>query len=231
MPDNRQIKDGLGNLFTIRMRDLSAAHDGTVQRSMIFATPYPVDYGIGGIYQHCARTAGDVQAGLTSAPIYAFRYASAGANPLLALLTRINISAWTTTSGFLPGLCRFSMWPARPFGTQDSGGTVANLGGNTARLAPGMASPLASIVYSNGPPLSTTTDGRTLDGEPMASRTVVAPNQGNTPLEQVKLFERLPSEHPHMMANAEGFVITATVPPGGSWQFAITSEWAEVPQF
>jgi hypothetical protein len=231
MPDNRQIKDGLGNLFTIRMRDLSSAHDGTVQRSMIFATPYPVDYGIGGIYQHCARASGDIQANLTSAPIYAFRYASGGANPLLALLTKIDISAWTTTNGFLPGVCRFSLWPARPFPTQDTGGIVANLSGNTSRLATSMASPLASIVYSAGPPLGTTTDGRTLDGEPMASRTVAAPTQANTPFEPFRLFEKLAGDHPHLIGNAEGFIISSTVPPGGSWQFAITAQWAEVPQF
>jgi hypothetical protein len=47
MPDNRQIKDGLGNLFTIRMRDISTNNDGTEQRSMVFATALPVDFGGG----------------------------------------------------------------------------------------------------------------------------------------------------------------------------------------
>ena len=65
MPDNRQIKDGLGNLFTLRMRDVSLNGDGSVQRNMMLDTLYPVDYGYGGVFQHCAKS-GVINAAIAS---------------------------------------------------------------------------------------------------------------------------------------------------------------------
>ena len=56
MPDNKLIKDALGQSFTIRMRDISAGGDGSIQRSMIFTTGYPIDYGTGGSYRDAARS-------------------------------------------------------------------------------------------------------------------------------------------------------------------------------
>jgi hypothetical protein len=45
----------------------------------------------------------------------------------------------------------------------------------------------------------------------------------------VVLFgEDIGPEHPVLLAQNEGFVVRATVPATGTWQFGITVAWAEV---
>jgi hypothetical protein len=52
----------------------------------------------------------------------------------------------------------------------------------------------------------------------------------NTPfLNRLVLWEKLGAEHPLTLAQNQGFVIEASVPATGTWSFAITSEWDEVP--
>jgi hypothetical protein len=230
MADNRQIKDGLGNLFTVRMRDFSTAQDGTVQRSMILATPYPIDYGLGGIYLHRARTTVDLPAGLAAAaPIYSFMWIS---STLTALISRISISAWTTGTGFAPGLARFNMYAARPFTAQDGNGTMVNFAASNAKLASNMASSIANIIYANNG-AALTPGTRTLDADGLEAVMTAAPTTANTPFSYpaLSLFDRRPGEQPLLLALNEGFVIQATVPATGTWQFALTLDWAEVQKF
>lgn len=228
MTDNRQIKDGLGNLFTIRMRDVSSAHDGTVQRSLIFATPYPVDYGLGGIYQHCARSGAMAAAALTQSPIYSFQWASTS---LIALVTKVRISAWTTGVGFAAGIAGFSLFVARGFAVQDSGGTAASFAGDNVNLATAMSASVANIMVANTAALTPGT--RTLDADPLDIQRLSAPVTTNAPFSPapLRLLDRWPGEHPLLLANNEGFEVVTTVPTTGTWQFAVTTEWAEVPAF
>jgi hypothetical protein len=229
MGDNRQIKDGLGNLFYTRMRDFSPAQDGTVQRSMILATPYPLDYGVGGIYKHRARTTVDLAAGLAAAsPIYSFLWSS---TVLTALIFRINLTAWTTGVGFTAGNARFSLYGARPFTAQDTG-TAINFAGNNAKMASGMAASIASIVYANtGAAMAPGT--RTLDADALEAANVSAPTTPNTLFSTapLSLLDRRNGEQPLLLAASEGFVIQATVPATGTWQFGLSLEWAEVTKF
>jgi hypothetical protein len=230
MPDNRQIKDGLGDLFTVRMRDFSINQDGTVQRSMILATPYPLDYGTGGIYQHRTRTTVDLPAGLAAAaPVYSFMWASTS---LVALISRMNVMAWTTGIGFTAGLVRFSLYAARPFTAQDAGGVMINFSGNNAKMASVMASSGANIVYANNG-VALTAGTRTLDPDALESIVTTAPVSSNTPFSfpAIALLDRREGDHPLLIANNEGFVIQATVPATGTWQFAVTLDWAEVQRF
>jgi hypothetical protein len=229
MPDNRQIKDGLGDLFTVRMRDLSAAQDGTFQRSMILATPYPLDYGPGGVYQHRTRTTVDLPAGLAAASsIYAFMWTNA---TQIALISRVSVTAWTTGVGFTAGIARFILYAARPFTVQDVG-VLINFAGNNAKMASAMASSIANIVYAgNGAALVPGT--RTLDADPLQSMIVSAPTTLNTPFSPspLALLDRCQGDHPLLLAQNEGFVVQATVPSTGTWQFAVTLDWAEVQKF
>jgi hypothetical protein len=226
MADNKQIKDGLGNLFTVRMRDISAGADGSVQRSMILNTPYPLDYGSGGNFQKCIQTA-NLQSGMTAAPVYSFLWPSSA---LAAVISRLVIAAWTTTTGFTAGLAQFSLFAARPFASQDAGGTAVVFTSNSNKLSTVMAYPVANIVYAPGAPL--TPVSRTLDSNPLSIATVSAPIAANTPFSPaplVLLDKR--NDQPLLLASAEGFVVQATVPAAGSWQFSLALEWAEVSKF
>jgi hypothetical protein len=227
MPDNREIKDGLGNLFTTRMKDISSAQSGLVQRTLLYATLYPVDYGVGGIYQHCVRPP-QLGPGLTSVPIYSFLWASP---TLIALIWRVRVSAFSTVNPFTAGIARFSLYSARAFTGADTGGLTVNFSGNQSKLVTAMNSSEASITYANGGALTPGT--RVLDTDPLESVSVSAPVATNTPFTPTPmiLLNREQGEQPLVLNSNEGFVVQATVPFGGNWQFALTTDWAEVPMY
>jgi len=225
MGDNKQIKDGLGNLFTIRMRDISSASDGSVQRSMILASLIPLDYGTGGMYQHTAKS-DEIAAGLAAnAPIYAFMWTPAS---LFTILRRIKLAAWTTATPFGAGLATFELFVARPFSVQDTGGATVGLTGNNAKLRSSMLPSQAKIRRASSGALTPGT--RTLDGTPLTSLNVAAPTTALTTFTPapMTLFDKPPGDHPLVLAAVEGFVIQATVPAAGTWSFAITTEWDEI---
>jgi hypothetical protein len=228
MPDNRQIKDGIGNLFNVRMRDLSAGGDGSIMRSMILSTPYPVDYGTGGIYQHCAKS-GILAAGMAAnSPIYSFQWPSSS---LLALIKKIRLNAATDSVAFAAGagLATFDLFAARGFTVADSGGIHANLVGDFNQLRTSMNASAASVQIASSVPLTPGT--RVLDTDPMESKSDTAPSTAfslfnlNQP---VTLFEKSEGDHPLFLVQNEGFVIRATVPATGTWRCWVTTEWNEV---
>lgn len=228
MADNKQIKDGLGNIFTIRMRDVSALQDGSVQRAMILATPYPIDYGAGGVYTHCAKSGVMAPSMPANSPIYSFRWASPG---MIALIWRVKVEAWTVTA-FSGGLVSFDLSIARNFTSGDSGGLSAILNGNNNKLRTAMAASSAAIEWSNTGALTPGT--RTLDLAPIGSRTQPAPVANSTLFtnDPFVLFEKLSGSHPLQLITNEGFVINATVPSSSStWQFDVTIDWNEVQTF
>jgi hypothetical protein len=225
MPDNRLIKDALGQTFTIRMRDISTGGDGSIQRSMIFATPYPVDYGTGGSYRDSAKS-GSMAAGLAAnAPIYSFQNPS---STLMALIKRVRFNAWTLGTGFATGTAEFTLTIARPFSTADGGGNQSNLAGGGGRMRSAMPAAQAVIMTSSTAALTPGT--RTLDANSIARREPSAPAAASTPFypDAITLFEATQGEHPLLLVHNEGFVIQATVPATGLWQFAVMTEWDEI---
>ena len=223
--DNKLIKDGFGNSFTLRMRDVSNAQDGSLQYSMFLGTPYPLDYGPGGIYQHCARSSTFLTGISGEHPIYSFRWPAA---QMMAAIQRVRIMAWCTTTPFAAGVGMFAVYIARNFTLPDTGGTSAVFGDGSAKLRGTMNSAEASIIFSNNSPLTPGT--RVTEATPIDSRDVLLPTAAyglfsNQPL---TLFEKLAGEHPLVLQNNEGFIVQASVPGSGSWQFAITTEWAEI---
>jgi hypothetical protein len=226
--DNKIIKDGIGETFTIRMRDISPGGDGSIQRSMVFATHYPVDYGTGGSYQDCAKS-GAMAAGVAAnAPIYSFQWPSS----LLALIKRVHVTAATLGTGFAPGMATFDMYVARSFTAADGGGNQSNLAGGSGRLRSTMPASSAIIMCATTAALIPGT--RTLDADPLDSRSAGAPTAVDTPFFGgfgVTVFEKLQGEHPLLLVQNEGFVIQANVPATGVWQFAVTTEWDEVVLF
>lgn len=226
--DNKQIKDGLGDIFTLRTRDISPQSDGSVQRSMVYSTLYPLDYSPGGIYQHVAKSgviAPYLPAGST---IYSFLWTSPG---MLALIWRLRMMAWTVTA-FSGGLATFDLFVARNFTAGDSGGIPANLGGENNQLRTSMAASSAAIQIASTGGLTPGT--RTLDAAPMESFTALAPQTNDMlfPTEPVILFEKDKGDHPLLLAQNEGFVINASVPNSNStWSVAVTLEWNELTNY
>ena len=231
MPDNKQIKDGLGNLFTLRMRDISSQGDGSLQRSMFYATSYPIDYGPGGIFQNVAASGVMASSLPANSTIYSFWW---GSTTMLAVISSVRIMAWTAsaTPFTVQGPAEFDFYAARPFTVQDTGGTSINLAGDTNQLRSSMNASQAAIEIAGTGGLNPGT--RTLDAYPMQSQIIAVPLTLSTPFSPlpVPLFEKTVEEqHPLVLAGNEGFVINATVPAPGTWQFSITLRWAEVASY
>jgi hypothetical protein len=222
--DNKPIKDGVGNVFTVRMRDISVGQDGSLQRSLIYATSYPVDYGAGGCYQHCAKS-GLITAGLPiGSTIYSCRWTD---NTRLPLIRRVRLSAATLSAGFAAGVATFDIYAVRGFTAPDSGGAHADLTGNHAMLRSGPMG-VSTMDIHWGVTGAVTPGTRTPDADPLDSVTVVAPTGVNTPFASaVPLFAKQQGEHPLALAPNEGFIILASVPATGAWQFSVTTEWDE----
>jgi hypothetical protein len=230
MQDNVQMP--IATPFTLRSKDISADGDGSLQAALMLSRLYPLDWSLngvtGGMYQHTAKS-GTMAAGLAAAaPIFGFQWPS---STLLCAVRRLKIGAWSLGVGFSAGLATFDMYVARAFTAQDSGGTTSNLAGNSSKLRTSMATAAASMVHSSTAALAAGT--RTLDPAPIESWGVAAPTAANAPFNATpaKLFEKLPGEHPLLLAQNEGFVVEATVPATGTWQFAISVEWDELPIF
>jgi hypothetical protein len=226
--ENIALRDANSNIVATRTRDISSAQDGTLQRPMLFSTPYPVDYGTGGCFQVCVKS-GSMAAGLASgATIFSMRNSSTTLN---VILRRMRLHAWTLGTGFAAGFAVFNLTVARGFTSSDSGGTVVSLlsKNGALRAATMSSSALADLrVASTG---TLTAGTRTLDVNPVDSLTLSAPTGTNTSITStpVSLFERFDGDHPLVLGQNEGMLVTATVPATGVWGFAITAQWDEVP--
>ena len=176
-----------------------------------------------GAYAMAVRS-GTMAAALgAAAPIASFRYGGAG----LATIRRIEISAGDLV-GFTAGLASFDLYAARAFTASDSGGNAATLTGNAGKLATSHATTsVADFRVSSTAALTPGT--RTLDGSPLvALATSVAATAGQ-PITSgvVTLYNAGAAEYPLVLANNEGFVIQATVPATGTWDFAVRVIWDE----
>lgn len=225
--DDITFKDGLDSTYKLRSKDISSAQDGSLQQMRHLATPYPVDYGVGGCYRNTSKNGGTMAAGLAAASsIYAFRNSSASLN---AVVSRVRFGGWSLSVAFAAGLITLDMFVARSFSVMDTGGSATTLTGSEAKLRTAMATVSAAIQHSVTGTLTAGT--RTLDTNVANSLALVAPTSTNTPFSsgQSTLFEVLSGEHPLVLAQNEGFVIRATVPGTGTWAFQVTTEWSEVP--
>jgi hypothetical protein len=229
MPDNKQIKDGLGNLFTLRMRDISAMQDGSLQRSMFYTTAYPIDYGAGGMYKNVAYS-GVIAGTLPAASvIYSFRWAAAA---MFAIIDKIKLLAWSNTTSFTSiGPCKFETFFARNFTAPDTGGTTLNLASDQNQLRTSMNDSQAVIEVAGTGGLNVGT--RTLDNYPLETQLVTAPLNPWSLFNPcpVVLFETLLSEHPIVLNTNEGIEIIASLPPIGNWNFALAVSWAETQNY
>jgi hypothetical protein len=226
--DNKQIKDGLGNLFSVRMRDVSPSLDGTLERPMHLASMLPLEYGTGGMYMHCAKSGVMANStALNEVPIFSFLWpGTADAVALYAAVRRVRLTAWANNV-FVSGIALFEIFAARAWNNFDSGGIAANLTAPNNQLRTSMSPSRAMIMIANTAPLTPgvrTLDLAPLDNQAFATPTVAAPFASS----RMNLLERLQGEHPLLLNKYEGFVVTVTLPAGGPWQFTISTEWDEL---
>lgn len=224
--DNFFIRDGEAALLKMRAKDTSVAQDGSLQCVRHLATAYPVDYGTGGVFQLVSKS-GSMAAGLSAnSPIYSFRWVSP---TLLGILRRVRVSAWTLGTGFASGIMQFELFRALSWTVADTGGTTDTLTVDNGNLRTAMPpSSLSEIRHSSTATLAAGT--RTLDTQSYDILVASAQTTANQVcVSRGNVFDKGgPADHPLVMAQNEGFVIQATVPATGIWQFAITPEWDEV---
>lgn len=217
------LKDGDGNEFSFRTKDVTAEQNNALRQNWHFASDYPIDHTSGGSFQAVAKS-GALVAGLaTNAPIIMFRFASTS---MCAIVRRIKLQAWTNAAGFTAGPAAFDAYAARSFTIEDTGGLLAAISGNVGKMrTSGMATSLSHLRVADTGALGLGT--RALDGQPLDSLVVAAATAVNTVfLATQVLFQAV--DHPLVLDNLEGFVVQASVPATGTWSFAVSVAWDEV---
>ena len=204
-----------------------------------------------GSYQ-LEAVSGSMAAGLgAAATVYSCRWGDASK---LMLLRRLAMDARVLGTAFTAGATLFELMVARSFTASDSSGTSITPSGNNQKRRTSMsASVITDLRISSTATLTAGT--RTLDSlavcnirghvsATMTSGPLVSMG-GGAPMTAVggaavSTYVALPvdffkpdfgGEWPLVFAQNEGFIIRATVPATGVWDFSVTMEWSEVTAF
>lgn len=194
----------------------------------------PTDIGAQGAFRKAMRNGGaltSMAAGLAAgSPIYSFRWAPT-ATTLLALVRRIQMSANNGTTAFAAGISTFEGYVARSFTAADTGGTAATFTTNNAKLRTAFASSaIGNIMIATTGTMTAGT--RTLDTDPFFSISVgTSATATSQLLTMTDVYAAPTGGWPLVLANQEGFVIQATVPATGTWNFTVAVDWEEVSSF
>ncbi len=181
-----------------------------------------------------AGASGAMAAGLAAAsPIFAFRNSTASRK--LRILA-VNLNASVGATGFTAGAALFSMFVARTYSASDTGGTALSAlsaGNNSNKLRTAQTS---SFILTGGGDVRIASTGtltagtRTLDANPVGNIVCPAGAAGTVMIQDTPVYSDYTTLYgvPLVLAQNEGFVITATVPATGTWQFGVNVLWAEV---
>lgn len=181
----------------------------------------PIGPRVGGLLGSYAvsMTSGTMAAALAAASdIYAFRYTGTG----YAVVRKVSISAATLT-GFAAGTAQFNVFPARAFTAAEAGGTAATLTGNNGKLRTSFATTASTIRAASTAALTPGT--YTLDTQAWGTSNVATPTTSNVQLlanTDIISPTNFGANYPVALANNEGFVVQATVPATGTWNFVVT---------
>lgn len=220
-----QLKDGLGNEFTVVTKDVSPTQNNSIRQNWHLATKYPVEHRSGGAYYTTLKSGIMVANVAANSPIVSFRFVSPS---LICLLRKLELSFWNVTTAFVTGICSFDAFVARTYTSEDTGGTLAALSGNVGKLRTDHQTTLSHLRCSDTTPLAAGT--RTLDAHPFETINVGIPATdaviNRLYLNNAKLFEE--HDHPLVLGTMEGVIVQATVPATGTWSFNLTAVWDEV---
>lgn len=218
------------------------AVSSTTAQNPLHVSARPVPHGSNGHYRYAAFT-GILPAALgANSEIFQFRWSAAA---LLAVITRVRVSASVSTTFFAAGvplqidMIRSTAWSAA--GTLGTGVTI----GTAGKMRNGF--PGSTLVAGDMRIATTAALGagtKTLDATPIAAIAAAAPITASLngliiPPGTV-LFEPNPGdgEHPLVLggdgggANSHGFSIrSVAVPATGTWTLSVQIQWAEVAAF
>ena len=205
----------------------------------------PTEVGSLGSYS-LASLSGTMAAGLTAlSPVYSCRWGDA---TRAMLVRRIGMIARNAGTAFTAGVDLFELLVARGFTASDTGGTsIVPTGNNQKRRTSFGTTLITELRISATATLSAGT--RTLDSNPLnLIRGFVPATQVNYPmickgggisvpgastvaysLDWLDIFALdVSTEWPLVLVQNEGFIIRATVPATGTWEFGVLLEWSEV---
>ena len=206
--------------------------DGTNFRAMR-TSARPIDHGALGSYSVGLIT-GVIAAALgANSEIFQFRWADA---TRLCVIRRIRFGASVSTTMFAAG------GPMQIGLSRATGWTVAGSGGSRITMSTHgrrRTNMGASLVAANDIGIATTgalTAGtKTNDGQSVTQMVAACPITGSlngsivppgTALWEAEVGD---SDHPLVLAQNEGFIITSiAVPATGTWQASVNVDWAEV---
>jgi hypothetical protein len=190
----------------------------------------PVEYGSLGIYRK-SLLSGTMAAGLAAAAnVYSWRWTDA---TRLAVVQKVVVDGLSgSATAFTAGFGSLRMFAARSFTASDTTGTAATLTGNNNKLRTAMGTNLVGDIRISAT-AALTAGTRTLDTDPLAQISLTFGTATSVQyLNPIALFgEDVGPEMPYVCAQNEGYVIQATVPATGTWQFGISCRWAEVASF
>lgn len=200
--------------------------DGTNYRAMR-TTLRPYDYGALGSYR-LSLLSGTMAAGLAAnSEVFQFRWADA---TRICVVTSV---IWDGLSGsataFAAGFAKVDMLVARSWTADGSGGVAAIISGNNAKQRTSMGSTLLGAVRASST-AALTAGTKTLDTQAVGQYSAAIGTGTSVQwMPQFDLFHADPGgESPLILAQNEGFVIRATVPATGTWQFGATVCWTEL---
>jgi hypothetical protein len=193
-------------------------------------THRPIDIGALGSYSVGIKSGIEAAAMAANSPVLNFRWAPATVPTSLALIRRVKFQAYNLGTGFTAGNFLFDLFVARSFSVDDTGGALATLTTNNAKLRTSHATTQATIRAASTGVLTAGT--RTKDANPLRSVAGVVANAAFSAMTMdADLFRMMPGELPLVLATGEGIVIEATVPATGTWSWVASIDWDEVATF
>lgn len=206
--------------------------DGTLFRALR-NTPRPVDHGALGAYVW-GGLSGIIPAALAAnSELYQFRWTDVSK---LAIIRKIRISACVTTTFFAAGVpVQIDLVKAVSWSAQGTGGTGITPSATMKRRTSMGSSLLAAGDMRIATTAALGAGTKTLEGNSLTAILAPGPITASlngqiiapgTILWQAEVGD---GEHPLVLAQNEGFVIrSVAVPATGTWQIAVTVDWAEV---
>lgn len=201
--------------------------DGTNYRALR-ATLRPMDYGALGSYR-LSLLSGTMAAGLAAnSEVFQFRWSDASRFCVVTSVLWDGLSGSATA--FTAGFGKVDMMIARSWTADGSGGSAATISGNNQKMRTGPmgASLLGAARISSTAALTAGT--KSLDTQAIAQYSAAIGTATSTQwMPQFDLFHVDPGgESPLILSQNEGFVVRATVPATGTWQFGVTVCWTEL---
>lgn len=200
--------------------------DGANHRALKVTTR-PIDHGTNGAYRMSA-VSGTMAAGLAAnSEVFQFRWTDA---TKLCVVTSVCIDGVAgSATVFAAGFGKLDLAVCRAWTAVGTGGTALNTTGNNGKVRTSMATSIVNdIRVASTAALGAGT--KTTDAVPVGQCVfAVGTTASVTYVSHNDLFELAgEAEPPLVLASQEGFVIRATVPATGTWQFGVTVGWVEV---